>query len=68
MVCDVVWAAVYRAYAIRPYNFRKTKIVRIFPNTRKNISDLRKTMSDVGKITSDIIRTASDLFPPFANA
>ncbi len=54
MVCDVVWAVVYRAYAIRPYNFRKTKIVRIFPNTRKNISDMRKTTSDLFSPLSNI--------------
>ena len=46
-ICDVVaavrgadYAVAYRAYAIRPYNFRKT-------NTAKIIFDVGKTMSYV---------------------
>gem|GEM_PF-1388838 len=58
--CDAVWAVVYRAYAIRPYKWRKT-------NTPKITFDVGKTMSDVEKIMSDIIQTTSDLFSPLAN-
>ncbi len=60
VICDAVLAVAYRAYAMRPYNFRKT-------NTAKNTFDVVKTMSDVEKITSDIIQTTSDLFLSFAN-
>ena len=49
------YAMAYRAYAIRPYKWRKTK-------APKTTSDIRKTMSDVEKIISDIIQTTSDLF------
>ena len=59
-VCDVVYAVLYRAYAIRPYKWRKTKAVKIK-------FDVRKTMSYAGKIMSDIIQITSDLFPPLAN-
>ena len=55
LVRDAVYAVAYRAYAIRPYNFRKT-------NTAKIIFDVGKTMSYVEKIMSDIIQTTSDLF------
>ncbi len=54
-VCDAVYAMVYRAYAIRPYNFRKIIIARIFPNIPKTTSDIGKTTSYVEKIMSDII-------------
>ncbi len=56
----MVQAAAYRAYAIRPYNSRKTKVV-------KTMWDVGKIMSDVGKTTSDIEKIISDLFSPFAN-
>ena len=52
-----VHAVAYRAYAIRPYKWRKTKV-------GKSTFDAGKTMSDVGKIMSDIIQTTSDLFSP----
>ena len=54
VACDVVHAVAHRAYAIRPYKWRK-------PNTAKNIFDVGKTMSDVEKIISDIIQTTSDI-------
>ncbi len=60
VVCGMVHAAAYRAYAIRPYKWRKT-------NTAKNTFDVGKTMSYVEKIMSDIIQTTSDLFSPIAN-
>ena len=60
-ICNVVHAAGQRAYAIRPYNSRKTY-------TAKNTFDVGKTMSDVEKITSDIIQIISDLFSPACNA
>ena len=50
----MVHAVAHRAYAIRPYKWRK-------PNTAKNIFDVGKTMSDVEKIISDIIQTTSDI-------
>ena len=37
------FAAVRRAYAIRPYNYFKTIIAHSFPNTPKNTFDVRKT-------------------------
>ena len=37
MVCGAVNAVVYRAYAIRPYNFRKTKIAPPFQSSPKTI-------------------------------
>ena len=37
MVCGTVNAVVYRAYAIRPYNFRKTKFGYFFRNAPKTI-------------------------------
>ncbi len=81
VVCDVVYAVAYRAYAIRLhiyhlqsknnthrlYSFRKTIIACPFSNIPKTTSDVRKTMSYVGKITSDIIQTTSDLFLPLCN-
>ena len=72
-ICDVVaavrgadYAVAYRAYAIRPYERRKTQTNHSFPNTPKTTTDLGKTMSDVGKNISDIIQTTSDLFSAFA--
>ena len=59
-VCDAVLAVAYRAYAIRPYNFRKTKVAKI-------TWDIGKTMSYVEKIMSDIIQTTSDLFCTLCN-
>ena len=61
-VCNAVWAAAYRVYAIRPYKWRKSKIDYLFHNIPKTTSDIRKTMSYAGKIISDIIKTTSDLF------
>ncbi len=61
VVCGAAHAVAYRAYAIRPYNFRKTIIVRPFPNSPKNTFDVGKTMSYVEKIISDIIKTTSDI-------
>ncbi len=60
MVCHAVHAVAYRAYAIRPYNYGKTK-------AGKTAFDVGKTMSDVGKIISDIIQTTSDLFSSAAS-
>ena len=37
MVCSAVQAVVYRAYAIHPHNFRKTKFGYSFRNTPKTI-------------------------------
>ena len=54
-VCGIFYAAAYRAYAIRPYNYCKTSIAKI-------TFDAGKTMSYVEKIMSDIIKTTSDLF------
>ena len=65
-VCGVAHAVAYRAYAIRPYNLRKTKINCYFPNTSKNTFDIGKTMSYVEKIMSDIIQITSDLFSALA--
>ena len=59
-VCGAACAAVYRAYAIRPYKRRKTKVA-------KTTSNVEKTMSYVEKIMSDIIQTTSDLFLSPAN-
>ncbi len=42
-VCDAVQAVVCRAYAIRPYNFRKTIIACPFPNAPKTTFDAGKT-------------------------
>ena len=61
MVRGAVHAVVYRAYAIRPYKWRKTQAT-------KTTSDMGKTMSGVEKIMSDIIQTTSDLFSPLCNA
>ena len=60
-------AVAYRAYAIRPYKWRKSKTARLSQNTPKIIFDVGKTMSYVEKIMSDIIQTTSDLFFAFAN-
>ena len=57
---DTRYVVAYRAYAIRPYKWRKT-------NTAKITFDVGKTMSYVGKIMSDIIQTTSDLFLPITN-
>ena len=43
VVCDAVHAVAYRAYAIRPYNYRKTIIAHSFQNTPKITFDIRKT-------------------------
>ena len=40
MVCGAVNAVVYRAYAIRPHNFRKTKIASPFQSSPKTIFDV----------------------------
>ena len=61
MVCRAVHAVAYRAYAIRSYKWRKTIIVRPFPNSPKNTFDVGKTVSNVEKIISDIIQTTSDI-------
>ena len=63
----VVWVVAYRAYAIRPYKWRKAIIAHSFQNTPKTTSDVGKTMSYVEKIMSDIIKTTSDLFSAFAS-
>ena len=65
--CGAVHAVACRAYAIRPYDFRKTQINCHFLNTPKTTWDMKKTMSHVGKIMSDVIQTTSDLFPAVAN-
>ena len=67
MVCCAVYAVACRAYAIRPYNYRKTIIAHPFPNTPKNTFDVGKTTLDVGKIMSDVIQTISDLFCTLTN-
>ena len=64
--CSAVYAAVYRAYAIRPYNFRKTIIAHSFQNFPKTAWDVRKTMSYVEKIMSDIGKTTSDIILAFS--
>ena len=61
MLASAVHAAAYRAYAIRPYNFRKT-------NTAKTTFDVGKTVSYAGKIISDIIQTTSDIILADCNA
>ena len=61
-LCGVAHAAMYRANAVSPCNFRKTIIALPFPNTSKTTFDVGKTMSYAGKIMSDIIQTTSDLF------
>ena len=66
-VCGAVQAVAYRAYAIRPYKWRKTQVGSFFRNTPKITFDVRKTMSYVEKIMSDIIQTTSDLFSSFSN-
>ena len=66
MICGAANAAVYRAYAIRPYKWRKTLIAHPFQSLTKTIFDAGKTMSYVEKIMSDIIQTTSDLFRPIA--
>ena len=67
VVGDAVLAMVYRAYAIRPYKWRKTIIAHPFPNSPKTTSDAGKTTSYAGKIMSDVIQTTSDLFSPICN-
>ncbi len=42
-VCDMVHAVAYRAYATRPYKWRKTVIAHSFQNSRKIMSDVGKT-------------------------
>ena len=64
---NAVHALAYRAYAIRPYKWRKTQIGNSFSNIPKTTSDVGKTMSYVEKITSDIIQTTSDQIFVFAN-
>ncbi len=60
-VCGAACAAVYRAYAIRPYKRRKTKVA-------KTTSNVEKTISYVEKIISDIIHTISDMVFPMSDA
>ena len=68
VVCGTVHAVAYRAYAIRPYNFRKTKVGYLFRNIPKTTWDVGKTMSYVEKIISDIIKTTSDIIFAICNA
>ncbi len=43
VLAGALQAMAYRAYAIRPYKWRKTIIAYPFPNTLKIISDVGKT-------------------------
>ena len=67
VVCDTFQATAYRAYAIRPYKWRKTIIAHAFPNTPKTTWDIGKTTSDAGKIMSDVENPTSDIIFSISN-
>ena len=66
-VCAAVHAVAYRAYAIRPYKWRKPHDRCLFPNTTETTFDVGKTMSYAEKIMSDVIQTTSDIIYAIAS-